>query len=129
MDQRKAVSPAAIPLNTQGGVAFGHFTVGSNSWTVSRLIALSKDLPVFDMPICGLDLTGTNVAVADIVSLAEHAKRVQDADLSYPIILDYRGRLMDGYHRIAKALILCRTTIRTVRFTEYVAPCRTDADE
>ena len=35
--------------------------------------------------------------------MAEHARRIQEADLAYPIILSADGRLMDGGHRLAKA--------------------------
>lgn len=49
--------------------------------------------------------------------VAEHADRIQKADLSYPVILSADGRLMDGGHRIAKAWLNGSTTIDAVRFT------------
>lgn len=41
---------------------------------------------------------------------------VDEADLSFPILLGADGRLMDGMHRVAKALREGRRTIDTVQF-------------
>lgn len=49
--------------------------------------------------------------------VARHAGLIQEADLSYPVILSADGRLMDGGHRISKAWLLGMTTIDAVRFT------------
>jgi hypothetical protein len=35
---------------------------------------------------------------------AENAKRIKEADLSYPILVTPKGVIIDGYHRIAKAM-------------------------
>jgi hypothetical protein len=60
-------------------------------------------------------------------AVAEHAKRIQFADLNYPIILSADGGLMDGGHRIAKAWLNGEVEIRAVRFPrdpepDYVIP-------
>ncbi len=44
------------------------------------------------------------------------------ADLAYPIILDSAGRVMDGMHRIGKALMLGHDYIDAVQFTVDPAP-------
>jgi hypothetical protein len=49
-------------------------------------------------------------------SMAMHFKAAMDSDLSIPIILDEDGELMDGRHRIMKALITGCATIRAIRF-------------
>jgi len=38
--------------------------------------------------------------------------------LSYPIILDDEGYVMDGRHRIFKALLKNKPSIKAVRFTK-----------
>ena len=53
--------------------------------------------------------------------LAEHVTRVYDASLDHPILLDPDGFIMDGWHRVVKALCQKRQTIKAVRFTEL--PC------
>ena len=57
-------------------------------------------------------------------AVAEHARRIRDADLSYPVILSADGRLMDGGHRAAKAYLEGRTVISAVRFTVDPEPDR-----
>ena len=48
--------------------------------------------------------------------IAEHARLIQGADLHHPIILSADGRVMDGMHRVCKALIEGRKTVVAVRF-------------
>ena len=49
-------------------------------------------------------------------------KLVAEASLSYPIILSADGRVMDGMHRLAKALLEGRECINAVRFSKDPAP-------
>lgn len=37
--------------------------------------------------------------------IVEHVRLIMDVDLSFPIILGADGRVMDGMHRIARALL------------------------
>ncbi|MBS0229251.1 MAG: hypothetical protein JSS23_11220 [Proteobacteria bacterium] len=57
-----------------------------------------------------------------------HMKAVQKADLSFPIILDEDGELMDGRHRIMRAMLEGRETIKAVRFDENPTPDKVDSD-
>jgi hypothetical protein len=49
--------------------------------------------------------------------LAEHMRLVEATSLEYPIILSSDGRVMDGMHRVVKALVQGLETIEAVRFT------------
>ena len=49
-------------------------------------------------------------------------KRVQAADLQYPVIMDGDGFVMDGWHRIMKAILEDRDHVMAVRFDE-TPPC------
>lgn len=53
-----------------------------------------------------------------------HIKAVNAADLDTPIILDEDGELMDGRHRLMKAMLLGNETIKAVRFDENPYPCK-----
>lgn len=55
-----------------------------------------------------------------------HMTAVQEADLSYPIILDEDGELMDGRYRIMRAMLEGRPTIKAVRFDENPSPDKID---
>ena len=57
-----------------------------------------------------------------------HMKTVQSADLNFPIILDEDGELMDGRHRIMRAMLEGRETIKAVRFDENPSPDKVDSD-
>lgn len=54
--------------------------------------------------------------------IAEHARLITEADLRFPIILSSDGRIMDGMHRVLKALNLGKTHVRAVRFASDPAP-------
>jgi len=47
---------------------------------------------------------------------------VVEVDPSYPIILGVDGRVMDGMHRIARALLHGEPTILARRFLEHPEP-------
>jgi hypothetical protein len=48
--------------------------------------------------------------------VAEHARRIADADLGFPVILASDGRVMDGGHRIARAWLDGSSAVDVVRF-------------
>ncbi len=94
---------------------------GLDAWDVDRLIAMSADLPVVKIPLSALTELDTAYWFKDgqsptVRSVVEHARLMQAADLSFPVILAAEGRVMDGMHRIAKALLLGLATVDAVQF-------------
>ncbi|MFC1679154.1 hypothetical protein ACFL2T_02960 [Elusimicrobiota bacterium] len=55
-------------------------------------------------------------------AIVEHMRLTKETDLSFPIILSADGRLMDGMHRVAKALLEGRETIEAVKFVQDPKP-------
>ncbi len=55
-------------------------------------------------------------------SIADHMRLVEQTDLQWPIILCAEGRLMDGMHRVVKALKEGREKILAVRFQPTPEP-------
>ena len=53
-----------------------------------------------------------------------HVKQILKVNIDYPIILDEDGEIMDGRHRIMKAILEGKETIKAVRFDENPKPCR-----
>lgn len=105
------------------GLAEGRYTNERGEvWTVARLIEHSKPLPVFDLPVAAIHI-GASVFSENRTArdLAEHVKRVNEADFKYPVIMDPDGFIMDGWHRVIKALVESKETIKAVRFE--VLPC------
>ena len=101
--------------------------LGNHHWSVARLFALSKDLPVMRIPLNHLNIyyKYSNLTLRELVG---HMKSVNDADLKYPIILDEDGEVMDGRHRLMKALLEGKKTIKAVRFEENPVPCKVKDD-
>lgn len=97
--------------------------LGRSSWSVPRLFELARDLPILEIPLDHLNLwyTYENLSLRDMVM---HMQAVNAADLSKPIILDEDGELLDGRHRIMKALLVGHPTIKAVRFDENPSPCK-----
>jgi hypothetical protein len=99
--------------------------LGKHHWSIARLIELSKNLPVMDIPLDHLSVyykyDGLNLR-----EMVMHMKAVDAADLDHPIILDEDGELMDGRHRLMKAMFKGEETIKAVRFDENPSPCRVD---
>lgn len=97
-----------------------HFTRNDGySWSALTLIEAAKDYEPFDLPLAGIDISvGVWSGVDTIKGFTEHVKRVKDTDLKYPIILDDRGVICDGWHRIVKALILGKTYIKAIRLQQ-----------
>jgi hypothetical protein len=46
----------------------------------------------------------------------DHLRLIEATDLRFPIILGADGRVMDGMHRVAKAVLEGRETIDAVQF-------------
>ena len=95
------------------------FRDGSRCWAVTNLIEQAKGLPVFDLPLCCINVASKVwEPIEGAKALAEHMKRVMEVDTEKPVILDEDGYIMDGWHRVARALLDGKVTIPAVRF-EY----------
>lgn len=101
---------------------------GLDAWDVDQLIELSQGRPVRKVDVSSIAEVDTVYWFNDetdpptVRNVAEHARLIQEVDMSYPIILGYDGRVMDGMHRIARALLKERETIDAVQFEEPVPP-------
>ena len=99
---------------------------GLLAWDVDRLISLTKHFPRVHVPLSEVQEINEPFCSADESpswqAMVEHIRLLEAADLSFAIILSADGRVMDGMHRVAKALLLGRITIEAVRFTHDPEP-------
>jgi hypothetical protein len=107
---------------------------GRAVWLTERLWRLAERLPVERVPIAEIaeldqDCWFGAAHAPTIRAVAEHARRIEAADLSRPVILSSDGRLMDGGHRIAKAWLMGLTDVAAVRFETDPEPDALIADE
>ena len=101
---------------------------GLRAWDVQRLVELSAGFPRRQVPLAEIREIdepywhGPGDPVPTCRNILEHARLIQAADLTYPVVLSADGGLMDGMHRVLKALMLGRGVIDAVRFEEDPAP-------
>jgi hypothetical protein len=100
---------------------------GLDAWDVDRLIRLSAGLPVAAVPLAQIAELDSDYWFKDgqaptVRAVVEHARLIDEADVAYPVILAAEGRVMDGMHRIAKALLMGRDAVEAVRFTVTPEP-------
>jgi len=99
---------------------------GLLAWDVDRLVHLSSALPRKVVRLCDIrELDDDWVGGDDRPTwrgLIEHAALIQAADLSFPIILSATGAVMDGMHRVAKAVLRGDAEITAVQFDEDPPP-------
>ena len=100
---------------------------GLLAWDVLKLIELTKDLEVVQVPLNEIrelkEAYWFGLGAPPISEdIAQHAKLIYEADVSYPIILCPEGRVMDGMHRVCKAFLEALSTISAVRLIELHEP-------
>lgn len=100
---------------------------GLDAWDVDRLILLSRGLPVHDLELASVGEVDTAYWFDDstpptVRAVIEHLRLIGEVDLSHPVILSVEGRVMDGMHRIARALLEGRPRLPSVRFCSPIEP-------
>ncbi len=105
-----------------------HSERGLLAWDVDRLIRLTSGQEPVEVPLGAIRELDENFWFAGdgdtptCRRVAEHAKLINETDLGDPIILDPEGRVMDGMHRVCKALIAGASTIRAVNLSRMPEP-------
>jgi len=119
VDKFPAIAAEATPeFQTQ------EFSNCCRVWSVSRLVQISKSLPTLRLPIAGLYLGDETDGPLTLRQLAGQYECISRADLKYPIILSADGEIMDGRHRVVKAIVTGKKVILAKRFEETPEPCR-----
>jgi hypothetical protein len=101
------------------------YTDGRAIWYIDTIWAAAEGLQAEDLSIdevheldrvCWFgDAWGKRPTCRAVI---EHCKRMIDADLSYPVILGPNGEVLDGVHRIGKAMLAGETKVRAVRLAQ-----------
>ncbi len=105
---------------------FRHSDHGLLAWDVDRLIQLTSQLPRKRVPLDQIQELDEkwfgDHELPTWRALVEHVRLMEEADLSYPIILSASGAVMDGMHRVAKAMLEGRSGIEAVQFDDDREP-------
>lgn len=107
-------------------------TEGGDFWKATTLYDAAKEqkCKVYRLPIEHIDLSDTHwKGVGNVDSLAYHYKRTMATDLKYPVLVGPLGNIMDGWHRILKALIEGKTFVKAIRLDSVPEPDETRGDK
>jgi len=95
-----------------------------------QLWEMTATLPVKNVPVSGLSgldevlwFGGPLNLQPTCRAVAEHARDIYEADLAWPVILSPSGELLDGMHRLCKAILQGKTEIAAVQLTS-MPECR-----
>lgn len=96
-------------------------------WHTERLWEATKGFPVLDIEIetlRHLDVVCwfNDEFKATLRNVVEHFVRMEAVDADYPIIIDPAGQIVDGAHRVAKAMAGGQSTIKAVQLKEVPPP-------
>lgn len=97
-----------------------------DAWDVHRLVRLAGGLPVVETAIAALpevdEPAWSEGAALSLREVADHMRLVREVDPRHPILLTAGNRIMDGRHRVVRALLEGRATIPAVRFEPTPEP-------
>lgn len=110
-------------------MAHKHTTIKNGKrllWYSERLWQLASELEPFEVTLEDIAELDQNCWFKDreptLREMSNHFRRIRDTDLEHPVILNADGSLMDGGHRICKAVVEGRDTIVAVQFTIMPEP-------
>jgi hypothetical protein len=90
------------------------------TWPVRTLWEQAADLVTEEVPVTSLSAHNSvwwfESGPPTLTQFVDRARRMLDADLSFPVLLAKNGWVLDGGHRIAKTLLLGKPMILIKRF-------------
>jgi hypothetical protein len=101
---------------------------GLRAWSVHRLVGLSSALPIERVPLSTIReldevyWAGEENQKLTCREIVDHARLMLESDLAFPVILSADGRVMDGMHRVCKALLQGLDHLNAVRFLNDPEP-------
>jgi hypothetical protein len=97
--------------------------LGDRVWKAQDLRRAVDNEPIHQVPLAFLDLAAHSFSTeGGLIDFAIHMKHVNESDPDDPIIFDQWGRILDGRHRIVKALLEGRTVIPAKKVPDGTAP-------
>ena len=83
---------------------------GLDAWDVDRLIDLSASIAAEEVPVTAIWEVDTvywfdETQQPTVRKVLEHVRLLEEVDLSYRIILGPDGRVVDGMHPVARAIL------------------------
>lgn len=120
------IHPTKCKFNDHG------FRSGRKFWKDKTLYdaATEQKCKIGQFPVKYIDQSQNRWVGCDrIVDVAYHCRRIVEADLTQPVLLSPNGMIMDGYHRVCKALVFGQSFFYYMRLKEMPPPDKTDEEE
>lgn len=101
---------------------------GLQAWDIRRLIKQARMLPIINVPLSQIREINEPywfqypASEPTCRAVIEHTKLINAVSLDYPIILFSDGSVADGMHRVCRALMEGRDTIKAIRFITELEP-------
>lgn len=92
------------------------YTTGGRKYDVHTAIRYAEGLPVKKVDLSTLYLYYAAPCSDDLLSFVDHMRQSLNADKTKPIIMNELGVIIDGRHRLSKALLDGDKTIPVVKF-------------
>lgn len=107
--------------------ASGHWvSLGERAWHIETIWRAARDLPAEDVLIAHIQEVDEDCwfrgGPATVRAVVNHTRSILDADLTRPVILAADGQVLDGMHRIAKAILAGHDTVPAQRLPEDPDP-------
>lgn len=102
------------------------YVVDNKHYSIAEMIQHCKENKwiEFDLPLVGIDLNAEPFSTTTFYDFVFEMTRVKNANLQYPILLSPEGFIADGWHRVAKAILDGKTTIKAIRMESLPTPCK-----
>ena len=101
------------------------YSCGDEFWKAKTLYDAAEEqgCKPYRLPLKFIDMSDNRwQRSARIVDVAHHYTRIRNADTSIPIILSPVGGILDGYHRIVRALVDGEKYIMALRLLDMPEP-------
>ena len=124
MEKLQKIEYEKLTLHDSGYSRYNKATKKYDYWYATTLYEEVKKqkLVPFDVPLAAIPLDYLPFRVDHLDDFIYQVTRIKNTDSKYPIIIDDRGTVADGYHRIAKAILEGKTTIKAYRIKEMPTP-------
>ena len=109
---------------TDTALADSHFCDGEYSWDAESLYDYAAECGCrkYKLPLKHVCLNNNPIECASIPDLAYEVRRVLMSDCDIPIIVSCCGSILDGVHRVVKALVTNREHVWAYRLPDMPEP-------
>ncbi len=116
-------------MNNKHDILYQTIKYEGKVYSITDLVHASKDFETIKLRTDLISRYYLSPCDDDFDSFVEHCKRVNNASLDYPIILSPQNTILDGRHRLAKALITGEKYIKAVKFEQMPDVGQTVSDD